>query len=155
MPRLVNSIRPDALLKSRSSLTDTSRTVITRNASPDLGFDRSLNPYRGCEHGCSYCFARPTHAYLGLSPGLDFEQKILVKPDAACENIGILSDQLTIQITVDPEFFPYQFLFLGAAAVGARIFQRADRFFVTLVEDYQRILRSADLSVHEVHQLQT
>ncbi len=62
---------------------DTSRTVIARNTSPDVGFDRSINPYRGCEHGCSYCFARPTHAYLGLSPGLDFEQQILVKPDAA------------------------------------------------------------------------
>ena len=52
---------------------DTARKVITRNDSPDIGFDRSINPYRGCEHGCVYCFARPTHAYLGLSPGLDFE----------------------------------------------------------------------------------
>src|SRR6188474_1141350 len=62
---------------------DTSRKVIARNDSPDIGFDRSINPYRGCEHGCIYCFARPTHAYLGLSPGLDFESKLLVKPDAA------------------------------------------------------------------------
>lgn len=62
---------------------DTSRTVIARNTSPDLGFDRSINPYRGCEHGCIYCFARPTHAFLGLSPGLDFERHLLVKPDAA------------------------------------------------------------------------
>jgi DNA repair photolyase len=62
---------------------DTSRTVIARNTSPDLGFDRSINPYRGCEHGCSYCYARPTHAWLGLSPGLDFETRILAKPDAA------------------------------------------------------------------------
>src|SRR5258707_14658791 len=54
---------------------DTARKVITRNDSPDIGFDRSINPYRGCEHGCVYCFARPTHAYLGLSPGLDFETK--------------------------------------------------------------------------------
>src|SRR5438552_217954 len=61
---------------------DTSRKVITRNESPDIGFDRSINPYRGCEHGCIYCFARPTHAYLGLSPGLDFESKLFVKPDA-------------------------------------------------------------------------
>src|SRR5205823_9501467 len=61
---------------------DTSRKVIARNDSPDIGFDRSINPYRGCEHGCVYCFARPTHAYLGLSPGLDFESKLLVKPDA-------------------------------------------------------------------------
>jgi DNA repair photolyase len=61
---------------------DTSRKVIAHNDSPDLGFDRSINPYRGCEHGCIYCFARPTHAYLGLSPGLDFESKLTIKPDA-------------------------------------------------------------------------
>ena len=58
------------------------RKVITRNTSPDLHFDRSINPYRGCEHGCIYCFARPSHAYLGLSPGLDFETKLIVRPDA-------------------------------------------------------------------------
>jgi DNA repair photolyase len=62
---------------------DTARKVITRNDSPDIGFDRSINPYRGCEHGCVYCFARPTHAYLGLSPGLDFESRLFVKPEAA------------------------------------------------------------------------
>src|SRR2546429_9614181 len=61
---------------------DTSRKVIARNDSPDISFDRSINPYRGCEHGCIYCFARPTHAYLGLSPGLDFETKLFAKPDA-------------------------------------------------------------------------
>ncbi|MFT3939036.1 PA0069 family radical SAM protein [Rhodopseudomonas sp.] len=61
---------------------DTARKVITRNDSPDIGFDRSINPYRGCEHGCVYCFARPTHAYLGLSPGLDFESRLFAKPDA-------------------------------------------------------------------------
>ena len=59
------------------------RRIITRNDSPDIAFDRSINPYRGCEHGCVYCFARPTHAYLGLSPGLDFESKLFAKPDAA------------------------------------------------------------------------
>jgi len=61
---------------------DASRSIITRNQSPDIAFDRSINPYRGCEHGCVYCFARPTHAYLGLSPGLDFESKLFMKPDA-------------------------------------------------------------------------
>lgn len=59
------------------------RTAITHNESPDIPFDRSINPYRGCEHGCIYCFARPTHAYMGLSPGLDFEAKLFAKPDAA------------------------------------------------------------------------
>src|SRR6201993_2301319 len=61
---------------------DATRSIIARNDSPDISFDRSINPYRGCEHGCVYCFARPTHAYLGLSPGLDFESKLFVKPDA-------------------------------------------------------------------------
>ena len=61
---------------------DATRKIITTNDSPDISFDRSINPYRGCEHGCIYCFARPTHAYLGLSPGLDFESKLYMKPDA-------------------------------------------------------------------------
>ncbi len=62
---------------------DATRTIIARNDSPDIGFDRSINPYRGCEHGCIYCYARPSHAYLGLSPGLDFESRIFYKPQAA------------------------------------------------------------------------
>jgi DNA repair photolyase len=61
---------------------DASRSVISYNRSPDVGFDRSINPYRGCEHGCVYCFARPTHAYLDLSPGLDFESRLFYKPEA-------------------------------------------------------------------------
>jgi DNA repair photolyase len=61
---------------------DATRKIITHNDSPDISFDRSINPYRGCEHGCVYCFARPTHAYLGLSPGLDFESKLFMKPNA-------------------------------------------------------------------------
>jgi DNA repair photolyase len=64
-------------------LRDSARTIITRNQSPDISFDQSINPYKGCEHGCIYCFARPTHAYLGLSPGADFESKIFAKPNAA------------------------------------------------------------------------
>ena len=63
-------------------MRDPTRTIITTNDSPDIGFDASINPYRGCEHGCIYCFARPTHEYLGFSAGLDFETKILVKEDA-------------------------------------------------------------------------
>ena len=64
---------------------DASRRVITRNDSPDIGFDRSINVYRGCEHGCVYCYARPTHAYLGLSPGQDFESRIFAKYDAPAQ----------------------------------------------------------------------
>ena len=68
----------------RTSVTvEKPKTIITRNASLDIGFDRSINAYRGCEHGCIYCFARPTHAYHDLSPGLDFETRLFAKPDAA------------------------------------------------------------------------
>jgi len=75
-----------ALSEDRPETTvtlDSTRRIIARNESPDIGFDRSINPYRGCEHGCVYCFARPTHAWLGLSPGLDFETRLFAKPDAA------------------------------------------------------------------------
>ncbi|MBI4183402.1 MAG: PA0069 family radical SAM protein [Proteobacteria bacterium] len=71
-PRLATTLTPDA-----------SRTIIARNDSPDVGFEQSINPYRGCEHGCVYCYARPTHGYLGLSAGLDFETRLFFKPDAA------------------------------------------------------------------------
>lgn len=72
----------EALPKLETTLTkETPRTIITFNKSPDIHFDRSINPYRGCEHGCTYCFARPTHSYHGLSAGLDFESKLFYKPD--------------------------------------------------------------------------
>src|SRR6478609_2119237 len=89
---------------------DATRKVITRNESPDIGFDRSINPYRGCEHGCVYCFARPTHAYLGLSPGLDFESRLFAKPDAP----ALLEKELAAQdyeprmIAIGTNTDPYQ-----------------------------------------------
>lgn len=73
------------------------KRIITRNQSPDISFDRSINPYRGCEHGCSYCFARPSHAYMGLSPGQDFESRLFAKPDAA----ALLEQELA-----DPKYVP-------------------------------------------------
>jgi DNA repair photolyase len=80
------------------------KTILTRNSSPDISFDRSINPYRGCEHGCSYCYARPTHAYMGLSPGLDFETKLFAKLNAP----ELLRNELS-----DPGYLP-QTIALGA-----------------------------------------
>ncbi len=79
-PRVATTLTPER-----------ARVIITRNDSSDVGFDRSINPYRGCEHGCIYCYARPAHAYMGLSPGIDFETKLFFKPDAA----GLLERELS------------------------------------------------------------
>src|SRR5258706_677931 len=75
---------PDEPAKPKTVVTiERVKSIITRNDSPDIGFDRSINPYRGCEHGCSFCYARPSHAYLGLSPGIDFETRLFAKTNAA------------------------------------------------------------------------
>jgi DNA repair photolyase len=85
-----------------------SRTIIARNDSPDIPFTQSINPYQGCEHGCVYCYARPTHAYLDLSPGLDFETKLFAKPDAAALLIaelakpGYVCDAIAMGTNTDP-----------------------------------------------------
>jgi DNA repair photolyase len=76
------AVDPEAPLPRTQFIKDTARTIIAQNDSPDVGFERSINPYRGCEHGCVYCYARPFHEFLGFSPGIDFETKILVKEDA-------------------------------------------------------------------------
>ncbi len=84
------------------------RKIISRNDSPDIGFNQSINPYRGCEHGCAYCFARPTHAFMGLSPGLDFETKLFAKPGAArllereLARPGYKADVIAIGTNTDP-----------------------------------------------------
>src|SRR5262245_57155169 len=75
---------PGEIAPIETSVTfEAAKSIISRNTSPDISFDQSINPYRGCEHGCSYCYARPNHAYVGLSPGLDFETKLFVKANAA------------------------------------------------------------------------
>ena len=101
----------DSLPVFKTDVTlERTRKIITRNDSPDLSFDRSINPYRGCEHGCVYCFARPSHAYMGLSPGLDFETKLFVKEGAAAaleRELGAASYQCkTIAIGTNTD--PYQ-----------------------------------------------
>src|SRR6476620_5071415 len=101
----------DELPPFKTTVTvDATRKIITRNESPDIGFDRSINPYRGCEHGCIYCFARPTHAFLGLSPGLDFETKLFAKTNAGAALERELADPAyrprTIAIGTNTD--PYQ-----------------------------------------------
>jgi DNA repair photolyase len=93
----------------RTTVTvESPRTILTRNASPDVPFDRSVNPYRGCEHGCIYCFARPTHAYLDLSPGLDFESRLFAKPTApallreALSKTGYVCKPIAFGTNTDP-----------------------------------------------------
>jgi DNA repair photolyase len=105
-------------------LIDTAKTMITRNESPDLGFDQSLNPYRGCEHGCIYCYARPTHAFLGLSPGLDFETQIFAKPEAA----RLLREELA------RPGYACSTLVLGTATDAYQPFERRERLTRAVLE---------------------
>src|SRR5438045_9382651 len=108
---------------------DSTRKIITRNESPDISFDRSINPYRGCEHGCVYCFARPTHAYLGLSPGLDFESKLFAKPEAAklLERELAAKDYVPRTIAIGTNTDPYQPI-EREHQVMRRILEVLDRF---------------------------
>jgi DNA repair photolyase len=104
--------------------TETPKTIITRNDSPDISFDRSINPYRGCEHGCVYCYARPSHAYMGLSPGRDFESKIFIKPNAA----ALLREELTA-----PNYQP-RTIALGANTDCYQPIERAHRITRGILE---------------------
>jgi len=124
------------------------RTVITRNQSPDLPFDRSLNAYRGCEHGCIYCYARPTHAYLGLSPGLDFETRLTAKPDAAAlleaelARPGYEPAVLALGTNTDP-YQPVEQRFGITRAVLAVL--EACRHPVSITTKSHRVTRDADI----------
>ncbi|MDE2441294.1 MAG: PA0069 family radical SAM protein [Betaproteobacteria bacterium] len=105
-------------------LVDNTKSIISRNDSPDLGFDQSLNPYRGCEHGCIYCYARPTHAWLGLSPGLDFETQIFSKPNAP----RLLRDELA-----KPSYV-CSTIALGAATDAYQPFERREKLTRTILQ---------------------
>ncbi|MFT4091851.1 MAG: PA0069 family radical SAM protein [Asticcacaulis sp.] len=116
---------PEERPKLRTTLSeDTARKIITYNNSPDVGFDRSVNPYKGCEHGCIYCFARPTHAYLDLSPGIDFETRIFRKPDAP----ELLRRELS-----DPRYKPAP-LMLGINTDAYQPTERTERLTRRLLE---------------------
>jgi DNA repair photolyase len=127
---------------------DSTRKIITRNDSPDISFDRSINPYRGCEHGCIYCFARPTHAYLGLSPGLDFETKLFAKPEAPkllereLSAAGYLPRTIAIGTNTDP-YQPIE----RQHQVMRRILEVLDRYGhpVGIVTKSALVLRDLDI----------
>jgi DNA repair photolyase len=133
----------------RTTLTrDSSRSVISWNQSPDLGFDRAVNPYRGCEHGCVYCYARPSHAYLGYSPGLDFETKLLFKPDVAAllekelRKPGYVARPLALGSNTDP-YQPIE----RTLKLTREVLEVMDRFShpVTIVTKSAGVLRDVDI----------
>lgn len=129
-------------------IRDSSRSAISWNSSPDIGFDRAVNPYRGCEHGCVYCYARPTHAYLGYSPGLDFETKLLFKPDVAqllekeLRKPGYMPRVLALGSNTDP-YQPVE----RTLKLTRSILQVLDRFNhpVTIVTKSAGVLRDLDI----------
>lgn len=124
------------------------RTIISRNASPDVGFDRSINPYRGCEHGCIYCFARPTHAFHDLSPGLDFESRLFAKPDAAAllraelAKPGYAVAPIALGTNTDP-YQPIEGDWRVARGVIEVLAETRHPFTITTKSD--RVLRDLDL----------
>lgn len=141
-------IPEDQHLLRTEVVTERPRSIITRNSSPDIAFDRSINPYRGCEHGCIYCYARPSHAYLGLSPGLDFETRITAKPDAAL----LLEKELArpsyrvAPIALGTNTDPYQPVEAKLAIMpGILRVLRDWNHPVTLVTRGQTVLRDLDL----------
>jgi DNA repair photolyase len=129
-------------------LRDASRSVISYNQSPDIGFDRAVNPYRGCEHGCVYCYARPSHAYLGYSPGLDFETKLLYKPDVAdllekeLRKPGYVARPLALGSNTDP-YQPVE----RTLKLTRSVLEVLERFNhpVTIVTKSAGVLRDADI----------
>jgi len=141
----------DGLPKRRTTVTiEKPRSILTRNSSPDIGFDRSINAYRGCEHGCIYCFARPTHAYHDLSPGVDFESRLFVKPDAAKLLHGALSRPgyecapIAMGTNTDP-YQPIEERWRITRSVIEVLLQTRHPFTITTKSN--RVLRDLDLLV--------
>ncbi|HEY6432289.1 MAG TPA: PA0069 family radical SAM protein [Acetobacteraceae bacterium] len=129
-------------------IRDSTRSAIAWNSSPDIGFDRAVNPYRGCEHGCIYCYARPSHAWLGYSPGLDFETKLLFKPEVAellekeLRKPGYVPRSLALGSNTDPYQPVERTLKLTRAVLGV-----LDRFNhpVSIVTKSAGVLRDLDI----------
>jgi DNA repair photolyase len=126
------------------------KTILTRNTSPDIGFDRSINAYRGCEHGCIYCFARPTHAYHDLSPGVDFESRLFVKPEAvkllhgALSRPGYQCSPIAMGTNTDP-YQPIEEQWRITRSVIEILLETRHPFTITTKSD--RVLRDLDLLV--------
>ena len=141
----------DGIARRRTTVTiEKPRTILTRNSSPDIGFDRSVNPYRGCEHGCIYCFARPTHAYHDLSPGLDFESRLFVKPDAAkllhaaLSRPGYEAKSIALGTNTDP-YQPIEERWRVTRSVLELLLETKHPFTITTKSD--RVLRDLDILV--------
>jgi DNA repair photolyase len=139
----------DGVAKRRTTVTiEHPRTILTRNSSPDIGFDRSVNPYRGCEHGCIYCFARPTHAFHDLSPGVDFESRLFVKPTAAAllhqalARPGYECAPIALGTNTDP-YQPIEDRWRVTRSVIELLLQTKHPFTITTKSD--RVLRDLDI----------
>ena len=141
----------DGVAPRRTTVTiEKPRTILTRNNSPDIGFDRSINPYRGCEHGCIYCFARPTHAYHDLSPGIDFESRLFAKPDAAkllhaaLSRPGYEAGPIALGTNTDP-YQPIEERFRITRSILELLLETKHPFTITTKSD--RVLRDLDIIV--------
>src|SRR5688572_16011122 len=139
----------DGIVPRRTTVTiERPKTILTRNSSPDIGFDRSINPFRGCEHGCIYCFARPTHAFHDLSPGVDFESRLFVKPDAAALLHAALSRPgyevapIAMGTNTDP-YQPIEERWRITRSVIELLLEKRHPFTITTKSD--RVLRDLDL----------
>ena len=146
----------DEVPKRRTTVTiEKPRSILTRNTSPDIGFDRSINPFRGCEHGCVYCFARPTHAYHDLSPGVDFESRLFVKPDAAkllhaaLSRPGYDCAPIALGTNTDP-YQPIEDRWRITRSIVELLVETKHPFTITTKSD--RVLRDLDLIAPAAHE---
>lgn len=156
--RLAESQQPDETRATRQieTVLENVRSIITRNQSPDLPFDRSINPYRGCEHGCIYCYARPTHAYMGLSAGIDFERRIFIKQNATrilqkeLQHKRYRAEPIVLGANTDP-YQPVERFANKTRRILEILLEH--RHPVIIITKSNLILRDLDL-IHELNRLQ-